>query len=227
MSSPIRASLLAIAFAMIPVTARAGTLAGKVELPPAPERPPLAVKGFLDRMENPLANVRQPSVAPYIVVVLEGEGKPPPPDPGQVNWDLAGDSLLPPVLVAPVNANIVIKNQSRSPRTLVAAEDPKLIPPGPVNPTGPKSFRVPTANVYTVGDKDAPYLRGMLVVVNTPYIAAVDATGAFKLDAPAGSYKLRVFYRDKWTTVEETVNIPAKGKAPEVTVKGLVSPKAK
>lgn len=224
MSLSIRASLLAITLAMIPVTARAGTLVGKVELPPAPERPPLAVKGFLDRMENPLANVRQPAVAPYIVVVLEGEGKP-PADPGQVTWDLAGDSLLPPVLAAPVNANVVIKNQSRSPRTLVAAEDGKLIPPGPVNPTGPKSFRVPEAKIYTVGDKDAPYLKGMLVVVNTPYIAAVDATGTFKIDAPAGSYKLKVFYRDRWTTVEETVNIPAKGKAPEVTVKGLVSPK--
>ena len=223
MSSPIRACLLVILLAL-PRVGAAGTLVGRVELPPAPERPPPAVKGFLDRAENPLANIRQPAVAPFIVVALEGEPKP-SADPGQVNWDLAGDSFIPPVLVAPVNANIVIKNQSRTPRTLVAAEDAKLIPPGPVNPTGPKSFRVTAAAVYTVADKDAPHLKGKLVVVNSPFVAAVDASGKFQLDAPPGSYKLRVFYRDKWTTVEETVNIPAKGKAPEVTVKGLVSPK--
>jgi hypothetical protein len=226
MSSPIRACLLAIAVAVIgaPGTTSAGTLVGRVELPPAPERPPVAVKGFLDRAENPLANIRQPAVAPFIIVALEGEPKP-ASDPPQVKWDLAGDSFSPPVIAAQVNANVVITNLSRAPRTLVAAEDPKLIPPGPVNPTGPKSFRVTDAKVYTIGDKDAAHLKGRLVVVNTPYVTTVDNTGKFQFEAPPGSYKLHVFYRDSWTKVEETVNIPAKGRAPEVVLKGLVSPK--
>lgn len=225
MSWPIRPSLLAIALASsIPVTSTAGTLAGRVELPPAPERPPPRVKGFLDRAENALAIIRPPAVAPYIVVALEGEPKP-SADPGLVNWELAGDSFVPPVLIVQLNTNVIIKNQSRVAHTMVAAEDAALIPPGPINPTSPKAFRVPTAAVYTVADKAAAHLKGTLVVVDTPFVATVDASGKFQLEAPPGTYKLRVFYRDKWTTVEETVNIPLKGKAPDVSVKGLVSPK--
>ena len=61
------------------------------------------------------------------------------------------------------------------------------------------------------------------MVVATPHIAYVDAvgsTGKFELsDVPEGSYKLRVFYRDHWVDrADETVSVPAKGKA-EVTVK--------
>src|SRR5688572_5483613 len=56
-------------------TSIAGPVVGKLELPPAPERPPVVAKGFLDRLENPLAQIRPAPVQPSIVVVLEGDGK--------------------------------------------------------------------------------------------------------------------------------------------------------
>jgi hypothetical protein len=96
----------------------------------------------------------------------------------------------------PVGAEVVIKNQTRIARTLAAAEDPKLIT-GPLNPTGTRSFRAAQPAIYTIADKDAPHLRGKLVVVATPYVAAVDDSGRFEIaDVPDGSYKLRVFYYD-------------------------------
>jgi hypothetical protein len=198
-------------------TALAGTVTGKLDLPQAPERPPPATRGFIDRVENPLAPARPVAVTPYMIVTLEGDEK--PASPGQVNWDLVGESFARPVIGAPVGAEVVIKNTSKTSRTLVAAEDPKLVPAGPINPTGPKSFRVPDAKVYTIGDTDAPHLKGKLVGVNTPFVASVDDAGKFEIaDVPEGSYKLRVFYRDGWLDLSQDVNVGAKGKT-EVNVK--------
>jgi hypothetical protein len=179
--------------------ARAGTVVGKLELPPAPERGPVIARGFVDRVENPLADIKKPNLAPYLVVALEaaeGSGARPDTAPAQVNWDVVGESFVRPVVAVPVGAEVVIKNQTKVARTLSAAEDPRLIT-GPLNPTGSRSFRATQPAIYTVGDKDAPHLRGKLVVVATPHVATVDDAGRFEIaDVPDGSYKLRVFYYD-------------------------------
>ncbi|HEX3760564.1 MAG TPA: hypothetical protein VHW23_17740 [Kofleriaceae bacterium] len=175
--------------------AHAGTVVGKLELPAPPERGPVIAKGFVDRVENPLADIKKPSVAPYLVVVLESEGGG-DAAAAQVNWDLVGESFTRPVVAVPVGAEVVIKNQTKVARNLAVAEDPKLIV-GPLNPTGTKSFRATQPATYTVSDKDAPYLHGKLVVVATTHVAAVDDSGRFEIaDVPDGSYKLKVFYYD-------------------------------
>lgn len=217
----LRVSVLA--FAVVGVVAAPGsanTVVGRLELPRAPDRPPVTGKGFLDRVENPLAPVRPVNVTSQIVVVLEPAEGGKVEAPAQVNWDLAGESFNKPVVGAPVGAEVVIKNTSKTARNLVAAEDPKLIPTGPINPTGPKSFRPTAPAIYTIGDKDAPHLKGVLVVVNTRYIATVDGAGRFDFgDVPEGAYKLRVFYRSGWIDKDDTtVNVGAKGKT-EVSVK--------
>lgn len=194
-----------------PGVALAGPVAGKLELPPPPDRPPVVARGFLDRVENPLAPARPLVVTPYMIVALEGTEK--SASPGQVTWDLVGESFARPVIGAPVGAEIVIKNTSKVARTLAAAEDPKLVPTGPINPTGPKSFRVTEPKIYTISDADAPYLKGKLVVVETPFVTTVDDAGKFEFsDVPEGSYKLRVFYKDAWLEVVTDVVVPAKGK---------------
>ncbi len=194
-------------------TAHAGTVTGKLELPSNPPRPAQQSKGFLDRVENPLAELRPPALGKQMVVVLEGDEK--PVSPGQVVIELLGESFSRRVVAAPAGAEVLIKNVSKTARTLVAAEDPKLIPQGPINPTGPKSFRVTdVGKVYTIGDKDAPHLKLKIVVVNTQYVGYADDTGKFEIDnVPAGSYKVRVWYGDNWVQREdETVNVGAKGK---------------
>jgi hypothetical protein len=194
---------------VLPGAVGAGPVVGKLELPPAPERPPSATRGFLDRVENPLAPPKKVPLAPYMVVALEGGGK---PTANQITWELVGESFARPVIGAAVGAEVVIKNVSKSSRTLVAAEDGSLIPAGPINPTGPKSFRTTEAKVYTIGDKDAPHLKGTVVVVNG-FVANVDDAGKFEFsDVPEGSYKLRVFYKDAWLDVSTDVQVGGKGK---------------
>jgi hypothetical protein len=173
---------------------RAGTIVGKIELPPAPERGPVIARGFVDRIENPLADIKKHNIAPYLVVALEGD--PRPAAPAQVNWDLVGESFARPVVAVPVGAEVIIRNQTKVPRTLAAAEDAKLIV-GPLNPTGTKSFRATEPATYTIGDKDAPHLKGRVVVVATTHVASVDDTGRFEMtDVPDGSYKLKIYYYD-------------------------------
>lgn len=207
-------SLRVVVFGVVTASslaAMAGPVSGKLDLPPPPDRPPPATKGFLDRVENPLAPARPVSVTPWMIVVLEGEAK--PSSPGQVTWELQGESFARPVIGAPAGAEVVIKNTSRTARTLVAAEDPKLIPAGPINPTGPKSFRpAEGGKVYTISDADAPHLKGTLVVVGSPYVASVDEAGKFELgDVAEGSYKLKIFYKDRWLDGATDVNV-GKGK---------------
>ena len=204
---------------------RAGTVVGKLELPPAPERGPAIAKGFIDRVENPLADIKKPNLAPYLVVTLDPSERDLKSDtaPAQINWDLVGESFARPVIAVPVGAEVVIKNQTRTPRTIAAAEDPKLIS-GPLNPTLTKSFRATQPAIYTVGDKDAPHLRGKIVVVATPHVDGIDDNGRFEMtDVPDGSYKLRVFYydpiaesrgqRSDWLAFTTDVTVSQKGKS--------------
>lgn len=217
----LRAVTISGCLATLVSSASGGTLIGKVELPPAPERPKVGPRGFVDRAENARKPVQPANVGAQLLVVLEGESK---ESSGQVNWDVVGESFSRPVLAVAVGSEVVIRNQSKVSRTLVAAEDPKLIAAGPLNPTGPKNFKVTAPRIYTISDPDAPYLRGKLVVVPTTLIAYVEVAGAvgkFEItDVPEGTYKLRVFYRDNWIDrPDDTVTMGAGPKKVEVTVK--------
>ena len=201
--------------------ASAGTGVGKLELP-AVDRGPVIAKGFLDRVENPLAEIKKPNIAPYFIVALEGEARAGGPAPAEVKWDLVGESFARPVIGVPVGTEVVIKNRTKLAWTIGAAEDAKLMV-GPLNPQGTKSFRATAPAVYTIGDKDAPYLRGKIVVVATPYVAALDDGGRFEMtNVPDGTYKLRVYYYDPaaeargrasaWLPFTTAVTVATKGK---------------
>jgi len=204
---------LAVVLVLHAVAARAGTLVGKLELPAAPERPAQATHGFLDRVENPFALLKPYSITTQLVVELDGDEK--PAAPPQVIWKLVGDSFERPVIAAPAGAEVVIRDDSKTARTLVAKEDGKLIPPGPINPNGTKPFRAGDAGkIYTIGDSDAPHLKGVLIVVNTQYIGYPDELGRFEItDVPPGSYKLRIWYGGKLLDrPDDDVTIAVKGK---------------
>ncbi|MBA2538627.1 MAG: hypothetical protein H0V17_03255 [Deltaproteobacteria bacterium] len=225
-----RLALPVILVSVVHHNTAANPVHGKIELPTAPERPPPTVKGFVDRVENPKKPIQGVPVTPLLLVALEKDGDTAKPEsPGQVKWDLVGDSFAKPVIGAPAGAQVVIRNTSNTARTLVALEDPKLIQTGLINPKiGERSFNTTEPKIYTITDKDAPHLIGRVVVVNTPYVANVDAAGKFELDVPEGSYKLRVFFKDHWLAQTETVTVAAKGKTePTIKIASLANPTEK
>ncbi|HEX4453582.1 MAG TPA: hypothetical protein VH143_22075 [Kofleriaceae bacterium] len=197
---------------MIAASASAGTLVGKLDLPQTPSAPQ-ATKGFLDRTENPFAPVRSIDLAHQVVIVVEGDEK--PVSPGQVTWSLVGESFARPIVAVPAGAEVIIRNDSKVPRSLVVKDNPKLLDPGPLNPTATKSFRATDAGKsYIVTDKDAPHLVGRIVVVNTQLVAYPDESGHFQIDGvPAGNYKVKIWYRDNWLQrPDDDVVVTAKGK---------------
>lgn len=206
--------------AALGASANAGTLVGKIDIPatlphrPSPGTPGGAPKGFIERTENPVTPVRPINVTQKMIVVVEGGDT--PVAPPRVNWYLVGESFSHPVTAAAAGADVVITNQSKTARTLVAKEDPALIDVGPINPSGNKTLHPKeVGKVYTVVDKDAPHLTGKLVVVNTAFIAYPDESGHFEIEnMPAGSYKLKLWYGDDWVKrPDDAVEITAKGKA--------------
>jgi hypothetical protein len=221
------------AIAALAGASRAGTVVGKLELPAPPERGPVIAKGFLDRTENPLADIKKVNIAPYFVVALEGEARS-DTAPAEVTWELVGESFARPVIAVPVGAQVVIKNTTRIARTIGAREDPKLFT-GPLNPTSTKSFRATQPAIYTIGDAGAPHLRGKIVVVATPHVASLDDSGRFEMaDVPEGSYKLRVFYYDPageahggtsaWLPFTTDVIVASKAKASRTEVNAKLPP---
>jgi hypothetical protein len=202
-----------VALLLPAASAVAGSVSGKVELPAPPERPALVSHGFLDRSDNPLAPVRAFDPLPWLVVVLEGgDAK---PSTGQVVWELVGETFAYPVLLVPAGAEVLIKNVSNTPRSLVATEAADLVPKGPLNPSGNKSFRVTEAGKrYTITDPDAPHLIGRLVVLPGGLAVSPDDAGRFEFaDVPDGTYKVRLWYRDGWIDrTDDAVTVTAKSK---------------
>ena len=69
-----RAAWASVFLLLFAAAAHAGTVTGKLDLPStALPRPPVQMKGFLDRVENPLAPVKPVSPTTQMVVVLEGD----------------------------------------------------------------------------------------------------------------------------------------------------------
>jgi hypothetical protein len=184
---------------------------GRLELPPA-AAPPLAYKGFLDRVENPILPVRGYDPSPYLVVVLV-PATPPAAAGGNASWDLLGETFARPLLVVRTGTEVTVKNKSKRAVTLTAAEDPTLVTAGPINIGGTRAITPKAAGVFTLSDKDIPHLRGWLVAVDSPYFTAPGRDGTFELkDVAPGEYKVRVWYQDGWIErTDESVTVPSRG----------------
>jgi hypothetical protein len=205
-------------------SSRAGTVTGKLDIPAGPERPSNG-KGFLDRMENPFADIKKLSYAPYLAVVLEPASGASETSTGQVVWELAGESFVHPLIAVTAGAEVVIKNTTRNAHNLVAVEDAKLLV-GPLNPTASKSFKTTSAgSLITIKDADAPHLHGRVIVVGSKHVANVDEAGKFEMtDVPDGTYKVKVYFYDvsggksDWLPVTADVSVAAKGKLAKAEV---------
>jgi hypothetical protein len=189
------ASGVAITSAVTP--AQAGGVAGKLELPPEMDAPPVLGKAFVPRLGNPLAPVQRLDPFPSMVVVLvpATDATPPAAKPATVAWELRGDSFARPVIAARLGDAIEIRNQGHAAPVLVAHGQPTLLPKKPLNPTDRVAFTPTAGGLVDVIDESTPHLRGRVLIVERGLYALPDAGGKFEFaDVPPGEWTLRVYY---------------------------------
>jgi hypothetical protein len=179
-------------------TARAATVKGTVIVPPEPH--PSDAQAHW-RVENGVLPVvpRGLDVRGEVVVVLDPEGAPKLPEPAPtVTLELHGLRLDPRAIAVPVGATVEFKNSDRVSHTLYAERLPTLMPPEPTAPGQVRAQRFLAPGEYRILDEEYPHIAGTVVVVDTPYVAAVDERGAFRIEVPEGRYTLRAFCRGAW-----------------------------
>lgn len=202
--------------AIVTGAARAGTVTGKLELPPSAPAP-LRDPGFLERLENPHMPVRLVDPTPLMVVVLEPAGAPPAaPAPGQATWELLGASFAHPLFPVVAGTEVVIHNCAACrPASLAIDQHPGMIEQGSLNPKGEKHVKTTAPGVLTVKDSELASLHGRIAVFDSPWFAQPDPTGKFEIkDVPAGTWTLKVWYDDHWIERgNETVTVEGKRNA--------------
>jgi len=209
-------SLLALASAARAAGAGA-TVQGVVIPPPKVEAPAAPRLGFLDRIEDPIVELRQHDPFPDCFIFLEGgpaAGDASTPPRSSVVWQLDTNSFSPALLPVVSGTSIEIANVGRETHLLVAAEKPDLLPKDPIGPTGSSKPIVISAQEgpVVVESRSSPHLRGRVVPLPTRYFARLDRNGRFKIEnVPSGRWTVKLWYRDGWANLRgRTVDVPTK-----------------
>lgn len=194
-------------------SAMAGTITGKLELPPPAKRPPPSQHGFVVPAPNLLAPLRAPDPSPLMFVVLDpvggGTGGNPP---AQIELAIVGERFARPVVALPIGTDLVIRNNSKVTRRLTAAGAPAgVLENRPLNPTSTVTLHPAKAgDMYQVRAEDAPHLFTIVVVTSSAQTATLTADNKFEFaNVPDGRYAVRVFYQNGWIE---------RGEAEQVTV---------
>jgi len=189
--------------------ALAGPVTGTITVPAgAAGKAPAVGKAYLKRVENPLVPVKPANPMPYMVVVLEKDGLV-LPQGRTYPIEMRGASFDHPLLPVVAGSEVEIRNLKTSRRdpTLYIDGQPDLLPETPLNPGANRAFKVggDVGKVLVLKDKKSPRLQATIVVLSTPYFAVPDADGKYTIpDVPAGTYTIKVWYRDGWVTGSES-----------------------
>jgi hypothetical protein len=202
MLTSLMASLRVVLLASIwPTLAGATVVRGTVSLPAELRAAADAPVGHW-RIENGVVPVaaKTPDPRSEIVVVLEGKAEGSAKTEAVAAMDLHGLRIDPRVVVVAAGASMLLKNSDRSPHTLTiegGVMSSTALPAG-----ASRTVKLGTAGVFAVRDEDFPHIEGTVVVVSTPLATVADGQGNFKIDAPEGTYTLRVFYRGQWVLTQ-------------------------
>lgn len=222
---------LAMLALSVAAPAWAATVEGEIQLPPAGvEEPPLRLVGFVNRIKNPVTELRPFDPRPECFVYLEGG--PAGPDASTptktVYLELGSVSFLTPILPVVVGTNVEIKNVGKNTHPIQAVGHPGLFEGPPVGPGGVRSSKITTANVaIRLASPDSPHVEGRIVALKTRYFSRIARDGTFRIDdVPPGRWTLKIWYRDGWLPTTQTVEVSAKAPRIKITLPERLEPKA-
>jgi plastocyanin len=183
------------------------TIEGKVELPKSRAAPVMAKRYEIVTSAGVLST--QP---PLAVVYLEGDFPRPgsPPTKQVAQKDLA---FLPPLLPVQVGTRVEFPNLDDTYHSVFSYSPAKRFDLGRYRP---EDHPIPSevfdkAGLVTLRCDIHEHMRGLILVVNTPYFVISDADGRFRLRGlPSGRYTLKAWI-DSRTTLEKPVELKSGG----------------
>ena len=161
-----------------------------------PSARPVIAKGFVDRVENPLADIKKLNLAPYLVVALEGDGE---------GRRRAGAGQLGPrrrvVRAAGDRGAGRRRGRHQEPDQDRAHPRRRRGSQADRRPAQPDRHQVvprdPAGDLHDRATRTRRTCTARSSWSRTQHVATVDDAGRFEMtDVPDGSYKLRVFYYD-------------------------------
>ena len=194
---------------------KGGSVTGTVGLGKAKRKRPKASEGFVKRRENVVAPAKPFDPRDEIIVVLV-DGKVAEEDkeaPRQgARYDLLGESFAIPLKAIQLGTDIDIKNLGINTPVLYSPDNDALLDADPVQPKATRSVTVKTAfKTFRIMDRDSAHLIGRVVAFPHPYFSRV-VNGKYEIKGvPAGTWKLRLWYRDGWVKgADKTVEVIAR-----------------
>ena len=141
-----------------------------------------------------------------------------PARPGRFTLTQREKKFVPRVLAVPVGSTVDFPNQDAIFHNVFSLSKPAPFDLGLYRAGSSKSRVFTEAAAYRVFCNIHPEMTAVILVAPTPYLAEVDASGAFRLDLPAGRYRVTAWSeRAQPASAEVTVGSGASS-APELVL---------
>jgi plastocyanin len=209
-------------FAVAPTLAGAvGVVRGTVVLPEELK----AGRRFLGhwRVENTTVPVQAAPARGDTVVVLLGP-KPQVLAPKNTPIEIVGMQANPSTVVVGEGAVVEFRNSDKVSHDLSVPGHPEIMPPERLSPGTVRKQRFGISGEYLVRCTEYPHVVISVIVTSSPFFAAVDEKGGFKLpDVPEGPATLKVWSNGRWVH-EQSVEVTPRGLDVTLKVSGAANP---
>ena len=216
-------SALLLSGLLVPSLAAAANVRGTVTLPDDLK----AGRRFLGhwRVENTTVPVQPAPARGDTVVVLLGP-KPQVLTPKNTPVEIVGLQANPSTVVVGEGAVVEFRNSDKVSHDLSIPGRPEIMPSERLSPGTVRKQRFGISGEYVVRCTEYPHIAVSVIVTSSPFFAAVDEKGGFKLlDVPEGPATLKVWSNGRWVH-EQAVDVPAKGIDLTLRVSGAANKEA-
>jgi plastocyanin len=174
------------------------------------------------RVENTTVPVQAAPARGDTVVVLLGP-KPQVLAPKNTPIEIVGMQANPSTVVVGEGAVVEFRNSDKVSHDLSVPGHPEIMPPERLSPGTVRKQRFGISGEYLVRCTEYPHVVISVIVTSSPFFAAVDEKGGFKLpDVPEGPATLKVWSNGRWVH-EQSIEVPPRGVDLTIKVSGTAN----
>ena len=179
----------------------AGSLAGKIVMPAKlTYKVPFRAPGYWRGLHNEVLKKLPPLVDPRqkMIVVLEAKDLPKSVTVKPV-MHMEDMRFWPPVLPIHRNQTVSFVNDDKVKHEVISDGEETSVSSIPLPPGTKGRHSFTTLGTYALTCKEVPHLKAVVLVLDSPQFARVDATGVFYFpEVPDGQVTLKVWYNGTW-----------------------------